>query len=289
MATGPTTSANVIKPDVFADALQAYFVGNTTVFRQLVREYDTLVGQPGETVHLPNFLPLSDAEEVAETDALTPEILTQAEKTVTIKEVGKLVEITDKALLTAVGDPLEEARRQIVRVVNRKINKDIYDELVSYAEGNSKVLGDQNTDISYSIIADALGEEEDYEDAVNNGFVLVIHPKLKAKLYKDPNFIDASKYGSPVLQTGEIGQIYGIPVVVSSIVEKVVVDASAGTYYYKNLLVRRGVVGLIYKRRPQVETFRDIAARTTMISCTVHYAVGPVATYPDGAIEIRCK
>ena len=289
MADGVTTSANVIKPEVFADAVQAYFTGNTTVFRQLVREYDTLAGQPGDTVHLPNFLPLSDAQEVAETESLTPEILSQADKTVTIKEVGKLVEITDKALLTSVGDPLEEARRQIVRVVNRKINKDIYAEMVAYAEGNSKVLGDENTDISYSLIADALGEEEDYEDTVNNGFVLIVHPKLKAKLYKDPNFIDASKYGSPVLQTGEIGQIYGIPVVTSSVVEKVVVDQTNGTYYYKNLLVRRNVIGLIYKRRPLVETFRDIAARTTMISCTVHYAVGAIATYPDGAIEVRCK
>lgn len=37
-------------------------------------------------------------------------------------------------------------------------------------------------------------------------------------------------------------------------------------------MVKRGALGLLYKRRPLVETDRDILSRTTVITTNVHYA-----------------
>jgi hypothetical protein len=41
---------------------------------------------------------------------------------------------------------------------------------------------------------------------------------------------------------------------------------------YNALMVKRGALGLLYKRRPLVETDRDILARSTVITTNVHYA-----------------
>jgi hypothetical protein len=47
---------------------------------------------------------------------------------------------------------------------------------------------------------------------------LIIAPSVRANLLKDPNFIDASHWGAtPVMPTGAIGQIVGVPVYVSNI------------------------------------------------------------------------
>ena len=46
---------------------------------------------------------------------------------------------------------------------------------------------------------------------------LIVAPSIRAQLLKDPNFMDASKWGAtPVMPTGAIGQILGVPVFVSN-------------------------------------------------------------------------
>jgi hypothetical protein len=37
--------------------------------------------------------------------------------------------------------------------------------------------------------------------------------------------------------------------------------------------MKRGALGLLYKRRPLVESDRDILARSTVVTTTLHYAV----------------
>ena len=74
---------------------------------------------------------------------------------------------------------------------------------------------------------------------------------------------------------GQVGKIGSMPVLASDRATAVAdVDPGAGTVAgYNALLVKKGALALKYKRRPIVETDRDILKRTNLITTNVHYAV----------------
>lgn len=80
----------------------------------------------------------------------------------------------------------------------------------------------------------------------------------------DPQFVDAAKLGTgeSAAASGSIGRIGGVSVFVTNRI-------AAGKF----LLMKTGVLGLLYKRRPLVEDGRDILARSTVVTTTMHYAV----------------
>ena len=80
---------------------------------------------------------------------------------------------------------------------------------------------------------------------------------------KDSQFIDASKVGdSSILRRGVIGLLGGVPVYVTSRVAAKTV-----------LVMKRNVLGALYKRRPLVETDRDVLKRQDVVTTNIHYAV----------------
>jgi len=118
-------------------------------------------------------------------------------------------------------------------------------------------------------VADMLGEFGDNSDPTDFAG-LIIHSKQKTDLFKDDDFTRQDSYGpGNVLARGQIGDIFGIPVIVS---DRVTVTAGAPDTYGA-ILVKRGALGLLYKRRPVVESDRDILRRTTVLTTNVHYAV----------------
>ncbi|MFE6683933.1 hypothetical protein [Streptomyces sp. NPDC057729] len=92
---------------------------------------------------------------------------------------------------------------------------------------------------------------------------LFINSVQRTQVWADPQFIDASKLGgTTAVGTGQIGEIAGMPVIVTDRV-------AAGKF----LLLKNNALGLLYKRRPIVEFDRDILKRTTVITTNLHYAV----------------
>ena len=273
-----TQTNGLIVPEVWADAIQAKFPGRL-VLAQYGFMDNTLDGQPGDTVNFTEWDKIDDAADVNEDDSLVPEKMTQSDDSVAIKEAGKAVEITDKSILTAVGNPITEAQRQVTLSVSRKIDKDIRDAIHTAIGDTHDNYVDTTDGISTSVIVD--GIERFGDDFEPQNYVLVIHSSQRADLYNDDQFIDASKYGSDqVIVTGEIGRLYGMPVVVSDRGASKEEDDS-----FKSLIVRLGstpsqdrgeygpAYGTVYKRQPIVETDRDILARTNLITTNVHYAV----------------
>ena len=124
MATGVTKKADMIVPEVFGDIVTAKFKGKLVIANFALTD-TTLVGNPGDTVHFPKWNPIGDAEDLEEDVAMVPEKLTSSDAEATVKEVGKAVTITDQALLSSIGDPLDEAGAQVGKVVARKIDADL--------------------------------------------------------------------------------------------------------------------------------------------------------------------
>ncbi|MFZ3569274.1 N4-gp56 family major capsid protein [Streptomyces sp. BH034] len=264
-----TTAADLIVPEVWADMSQARFTGAVRVMGSgAVLTDDTLVGQPGDSINFPKWGALSELDDLAEGVAMDTEVMGQSSSSATIKEAGKAVEITDKALLTGLGDPRDEAQRQFGILAARKVDA----ALIAQAQADESAQGGGTpytftapagtTALSWPVLVDALAPfGDEFEPSEFAG--LFINSAQQADLWNDSQFIDASKLGGDTpVRTGQVGQIAGVPVFITNRI-------AAKTFMF----LKTNSLGALYKRRPIVETDRDILKRTTVITTNVHYAV----------------
>lgn len=107
----------------------------------------------------------------------------------------------------------------------------------------------KNGTISYDTIVDAISKME-LED--ESGLFVVIGTDLKADLRKDSDFISAR--AGEILFNGQIGNICGIPVVVSKLVP-------AGAAYVAD----KSAVTMFVKKDSEVEQARDAEHRTNTV------------------------
>ncbi|MFF2135547.1 N4-gp56 family major capsid protein [Streptomyces sp. NPDC058193] len=281
MPAGKTTSAQMIVPDVWADMVQAKFKG-AMILGTLATEDNTLEGKPGDTVSFPKWTALGEAEDLTEGTPMTPEQLgTDPGNSATIKEAGKAVELTDKSRLVAFGDPYAETQRQLGVLIARKIDTD----LRLAAEAPGVITVDASTEaLSWDVMVSGIEKFGDEWDP-DNMAGLVIHSTQRAALLRDPNFISADKLGAgAVIPRGVIGQAGGVNILVSN---RLTTAGTGADTTYNALLLRRGSLGLLYKRRPIVETDRDILARTTVVTTNVHYATHRLDD--EGVVVLKTK
>lgn len=261
MAQTTSTTLAAVIPEVWGDMAQAKFLGAVRVLTSGAVVYDdTLEGQPGDTIHFPKWGALGELDDLDETVALVPTAMAVTDDTATIKEAGKAVEITDKASLTVLGNAQEEAQRQFGILASRKLDADLIAAAV--APGSRTIAPAAGTTIGWSVLVDSIatfGDEWEPSDFAG----LFIRSEQFADLSKDPQFTDASQFGGEsVVRSGQIGSVAGVPVFMTN---RLVTNQFA--------LIKRNVLGALYKRRPLVETDRDILARSTVVTTTMHYAV----------------
>jgi N4-gp56 family major capsid protein len=261
-----TTASDLIVPEVWEDVVQATFLGQVRVAGSAaVMEDDTLVGQPGDTINFPKWGALGELDTLTEGVPMTPSTMTQTSSKATIEEAGKAVEITDTALLTAIGDPIGEAQRQMGILAARRVDA----SLIAQAQADETAAGggtplSANTGATFnwaSVVEGMAAFGDEFDPAQFAG--VYINSAQMAALFNDDQFINAANLGAATpVTTGQIGVLGGMPVIVTDRV-------AAGKW----LLLKRNSLGLLYKRRPIVERDRDILKRTTVVTTNVHYAV----------------
>lgn len=264
-----TKASNLIVPPVWADMAQAKFTGAARVGGSpAVLTDDTLVGQPGDTINFPKWGALGELDDLTEAVAMGTTVMGQTSSKATIKEAGKAVEISDNAMLNALGDPRTEAQRQFGILAARKVDA----ALIAQAQANETAQGGGQpytytgatgeTALTWGVVNNAVAKfGDEFDPAEFAG--LFINSAQRTQVWADAQFIDASKLGgTTAVRTGQIGEIAGMPVIVTDRV-------AAGTF----LLLKNNSLGLLYKRRPIVEFDRDILKRTTVITTNLHYAV----------------
>jgi N4-gp56 family major capsid protein len=263
-----TTLSSLINPQVMGDMISAS-LPKAIKFAPLAKIDTTLTGRAGNTITVPKFAYIGDAEDVAEGIAMGTTVLTASSTTATVKKAGKAVEITDESALSGYGDPVGEANSQLIKSIAAKVDNDCVTALgaatLTY-DGSAAI-------ISYNGVVDALDkfQEEDYEAKV-----LFVHPSQVTQLRKDADFKDINKYPLQTVMTGVIGEIAGCQVVPS---KKVAVD----TTNYTNFIVKAGALTIYMKKDVDVETDRDILAKTTVISADEHY----VAVLSDASKAVK--
>lgn len=114
MAVGTTLKANMVVPEVMADMISAVLKDKIR-FAPIAEVDNTLVGVPGDTLTVPSYDYIGDAEDIPENTAIPVTQLTTKKKQMTIKKAGKGVEITDETLLSGIGDPKGEATLEEIK------------------------------------------------------------------------------------------------------------------------------------------------------------------------------
>lgn len=253
-----TKLQHMINPQVMADMISAELPAKLR-FSAIAEVDTTLVGRPGDTITIPAYNYIGDAEDVAEGVAMGTSVLTTTSGQVTIKKAGKAVELTDESILSGYGDPAGEAQKQLLMAIANKVDNDSLEIL----DGAQLELDKSDDVIKPDSISDAIDLFEEEDDEAR---VLYVSPKQVGTLRKSEDFIRASDLGDKVLVKGAIGEIYGCQVVASrKITEK--------EGKYTNIIAKPGALGVYLKRAVELESDRDILKKTTVLSSDQHYGV----------------
>lgn len=278
MAT-QTKLANLVNPEVMAAMVSAK-LPKKIKFSPIAKIDRTLVGRPGDTITVPKYAYIGDAEDVAEGVAMGTTVLTASTTQVKVKKAGKAIELTDESVLSGYGDPVGEGTNQLTMAIAAKVDNDCLEALYT-----APLTSDQSTAvIGYEgiVLANAtFGDESD--EAMNK--VMYIHPDQEQTIRLDENFMDKNKYGLELVMNGAIGKIAGIEIKKSKKVQK---DDSGN---WKNPIVilsaadpneasdadataeEAPALTIYMKRDVEIEDDRDILAKTTVISADEHYGV----------------
>lgn len=210
-----TKLSNLINPQVMGDMISAT-LPKKIKFARIAKIDNTLAGRPGNTITVPKFAYIGDAEDVAEGVAMGTTVLTASTTTATVKKAGKAVELTDESVLSGYGDPVGETAKQLTMSIAAKVDNDCYDALA----GAPLTYDGTAAKIAYDGVVDAAAVFESEADETEVG-LLYIHPDQEATIRKDADFKDKNKYGLDVVMTGTIGSIAGYQVVKSKRVKLV--------------------------------------------------------------------
>lgn len=263
-----TKIANLINPEVMAEMISAG-LPKAIKFSPLAKVDTTLVARAGNTITIPKFTYIGDAEDVAEGVAMGTVILTATTQEATVKKAGKAVELTDESVLSGYGDPVGETNKQLKMSIAAKIDNDCLEALYDATLTHDGIAGA----ISYNGIVEAVDKFEEEDQAPK---VIFVHPKQITQLRKDADFKDINKYPLQTVMTGVIGEVAGCQVIPS----KKVVENEAKTGYV-NPIIKLSTdeageevapaLTIYLKRDVELEDDRDILAKTTVISADEHY------------------
>ena len=247
-----TKLGNLIDPQVLAEYLDVKLM-DAIKFAPLCNVNRDLEGRPGSKLTLPKYGFIGEAGVVAEGADIEMAELSATSVEKTVQKVAKGVQISDEAILSAYGNPVDEIAKQLLMAIAGKVDNDC---VAAFRDATKEVQpenGKFDKDAVIDMIA-AFGEDMD-ED-----MVLVINAKHLAALRKEDDFMHVMN-GQTII-SGEIGQIFGARVVVSNKVQ----DNEA-------FLVKQGAVEIIMKRNVAVEADRNIVNKTNIFTADEHYVV----------------
>ena len=259
-----TTLSNLINPEVLADMVEKK-LHDLIRFAPLAEVDNTLVGQPGDTLTLPSYSYIGDAEVLAEGSTLTPVALQTASVSVTVQKVARGVQLTDEAILSGYGDPFGQATTQVATAIANKEDNLMLACLASITGAMVYQTSTSTTAIAPADISDALelfGEDIDVGEKI-----IVVSPRLYTAIRNtNGTWLPASEIAADRIIRGAVGEVYGCQVIVSNKLK------AANGYDENAYIVKPGALRLILKRDTLVETDRNILKFTTVITGSKHEA-----------------
>lgn len=257
-----TQMAQMIDPEVMTEMLQAQ-LPQAIRFQAIAPVDTTLEGRPGDTVTVPRYKYIGDAEDVAEGGAISYNQLQTATQKVTLKKAGIGVKLTDEAVLSGYGDPMSEAVRQIGNSIASKLDNDI---LETAKKATLSVQHAIDLDLIDQVSAQMIDSTSDfnYESDDTQTGVIFLNPKDADALRKlaADNWTRSSELGDNILVNGSFGELFGW---------QIVRTRKLATGY--GIAVLPGALKTYLKRDVNLETQRDITHKLTMVNADKIYGV----------------
>ena len=257
---GPTKLQNLLDPQVLGAYLDVKLIDKIKLapIAEVNRE---LEGRPGSTITFPKWGYIGDAADLAEGAALSYTDIAEDTVEIKVKKVAKGVSITDEAVLSGYGNPVEQIGQQLLTAVASKIEADMYDAVDKEKKATRDQVGcfqhkyDKTAGFTKEDIIDMrakFGEDQEGE------MLLFVNPAEFAKLAKDKDFVQIQQ-GAQII-SGEMGMLYGVRLVVANRVP-------AG----KPFLMKPGALAIVMKRNVMVESERDMDHFATKFAVSDHY------------------
>ena len=270
MANDLTTLEQMIDPEVMGEMVLAQ-LPNAIKFSAIAPIDDTLSGRPGDTVTVPRWEYIGDAQDVAEGAAINYAQMTNSTDTFTVKKAAKGVKLTDEAVLSGYGDPIGEATRQITMAIASKVDNDT---LATATKSRLTLASADFTKLDFidhieaAFIDDTSDNNFEGDDANAQG-VIYMNPKDVNKVRKAAaqDWDRATELGDSILSTGVFGGVLGWQFIRS---RKVPVSSA--------IVAKPGAMKTYLKRSVQSETGRDMDAKSTKFNADIHYGI---AIYDD--------
>ena len=266
-----TKLENLIDAEVMADAISGK-VTSKIVVTPFAKVDTTLEGKnAGDTITVPRFAYIGDAEDIAEGIECGTVQLTADTSEAKVKKAMKAVTLSDEAILSGYGDPLGQTNTQLAKAIASKVDADAMEALqtaqLTYDGSGSK--------IGYAGIVDAI---DVFNEEFNSNKVMFVNPAQVGALRKDADFMAVDKIAEGLMVTGAIGKICNCEVVVS---KKVPLNEGGTGYVCPIVKLNEDAetedetpaLTIYMKRNVNVETERHTLSRTTDISVDEIYTV----------------
>lgn len=265
-----TKISNLINPEVMADIISGK-IANKIRVTPYAKVDTTLQGIPGDTITVPAYAYVGDAEDVAEGVECGTTVLTASTTKAKVKKAMKAIEITDESILSGYGDPVAEANSQLYKAIASKIDNDCMKALLG---ATTQVYNGSSAKIGYNPIVEAI---DLFEEEENSEKVMWVNPKQVTDLRKDANFLSADKYQAGVALSGEVGRIANTRIIAS---KKIVLDDTSAFYTCPIVKLETDTevedempaITVYLKKDVGLEVERHSLKRTTSISVDEHYA-----------------
>ena len=263
-----TKLENLINPEVLADMVEQKLV-DAMKFAPLATIDTTLEGQAGSKIKLPHFNYIGNASTLAEGVSLTPAQLTASALEVEIHKIAHGVSITDEAILSAYGNPIDEIASQLALSIASQEDNEVLATLndISGSMVHTTANDPKDTDIIAAL--------EKFGEDIDGTKVALVAPAVYTAMRSNVNsWIPASELAAGVAVKGVVGEYQGCQVMVSN---KLITPK---TIY----IVKPDALRIFIKRGTVIEADRDILNFTNVFTASKHFA-----TYlynPSKAIKI---
>ena len=250
-----------LAPEVIGDEIAAKLPAMIK-FAPLAEIDTTLVGRDGDTVTIPKYAYVGDADVVARGEAIPVAAMNTTVDKATVVMYGKGIPVTDDELLSAFGDPVGAAVDNLTKAIAAGIDNGCLEALQSAP----LYVGDGTEAIN----ADLINQATDlFDDEANEPKLLFIAP-AQAKAIRDLratgdflNRNDMVDYGIEPIMPDVIGMVGDAQIVISKKIKAV--DGK-----YNNVVVKPGALTIYMKRDVEIELDRDARHSTTYVLATEH-------------------
>lgn len=260
--------SDLVIPEILLEAVQGEFVGRKALYgSRAVVMNDTLPGtvRGGDTVKVPYFGTLGEAQFVEEGQALAVDKITMSDEESSVIRAGKAFEVTDWARMAGSSDAYLEASRQIVDVVERAWDFKLIEKAktTTLARDVYSASTPKRLDLDEMIRGKLLWGDEQQMIAL-----AILHSTTDADIRLQKDSTGKHLYTDPV-NDGQLARFAGIPLTLSDRLT----PSSDTPPKYTSLICKEGSMALWHNTVPRIETGRDILTGSEVVVVNFYFVV----------------